>query len=117
MSTIGNIFKDVGHGIKVAAEDFKNAVVKAAQEAPIILGVVQKDAPEVAALAELAFPQAGTVVNGGVSLLEEVASVIEQGGQSAEQNFLNAGLDQATIDGIKGLIPAFKAFVAASKKA
>lgn len=107
-----NIFAGIGSGIVKAAEDFKSAIVKVAGEAPGVLSTVEADAPEVVALASLAYPQAGTVATGGLALLEEVASVLHQGGTAAESNFLNAGMDQQTINGIKSLIPAFQKFAA-----
>ena len=113
---MSNVFAGIGKDIAKAFDDVKSVFVKAASEAPAILSTIEANAPEVSALASLAFPTAGSVVSGGVALLEEVASVIKQGGASAEQNFLNAGLDQATIAGVKSLLPAFEAYLAAAKK-
>ena len=107
---MANIFSGIGSKILKAAEEVKAAVIKAAEEVAGIAGVVQKDAPEITALAQLVYPSAGTLVQGGVALLEEVASVLSQGGTAAESNFLNAGLDQAPINGVKALIADFKSF-------
>jgi hypothetical protein len=117
VSKFTNLFKDIGSAVKNAAEDFKAAVVKVANDAPGVLATIEKDAPEVEALSALAFPSAPAIEQGGISLLEEVASVLKQGGSAAEASFLSAGLDQSTINGVKSLIPAFEQYLATAKKA
>lgn len=117
MSTFTNIFKDIGHGIAVAAVDVKNAILKAANATPGILNTVEQDAPEIEALVGVVVPGAKALVPAAVTLAESIASVISQGGAAAEQDLLNAGVDQEALNGVKSLVPAFQQFAVAAKKA
>ena len=103
-----SFFSGVAADFVKGFEAVKNALTKAANEAPGILQKIEGVEPEVTALASLVFPGAGAVVEAANSLLEDVASAVESGGAAAEQNFLNAGVDQATITKVKAVVSTLK---------
>jgi hypothetical protein len=108
-----SLFSSIVSGAEKAFDDVKAAIAKAVGELPKIEAAVVKDAPEVIALAGVVSPSLASFLSAKLpvanTLLESVASVLDQSGQAAEANLLNAGLDQAVIDGVKALIPQFKA--------
>jgi hypothetical protein len=71
--------------------------------------------PEVVALASLVVPNAAAIATAANTVLEAVASALSASGSAAEQNFLNAGVDQAAIDAAKAVVPAFQAALAKKK--
>lgn len=107
-----NIFKGIGSKADKVFDDIKAVFVKAAAEAPIIEGEISKITPEVTALATVVSPTLAGFVPGVVSFGESMLSVLAQGGTAAEQNFLNAGADQAALNAAKALIPAAHAIAA-----
>jgi hypothetical protein len=107
-----NIFEKIEQVAVKVFEDVKGALVKAANEAPIIEATITKDLPEVAALAGVISPTLAAFVPNLAAVGSAVLSVLEQGGAAAEANFLNAGLDQTVINSAKALLPAAKALKA-----
>jgi hypothetical protein len=65
----------------------------------------------VEAVANAVIPGASTYINIGVSLLESVADILDKGDAAAEQNLLNAGLDQTLIADVKAQIANIKKLV------
>lgn len=98
------IFAGIAHEAAKIASDVKSAIVKAVNAVPAILQTVEREAPEVAALLNVVHPGLGSVVPTALSIAEDVASVIKQGGTAAETNLLNAGFDQDFVNGVKSLI-------------
>ena len=105
-------FKGFFSKIVAAAKEFKSAVLKAAEAAPAIVGDVEKDAPEVEALLELAYPGAAAIEQTALAAFETIADAVEAAGSSAGANGLSVTLDQALITDIKAVLPALKAFAA-----
>jgi hypothetical protein len=105
-------FRGVASKFLAAAKDFKAAVLKAADEAPVILADVEKDAPEVEALTELAFPGAAAIEQTAVDAFEVIADAVEAAGSAAAQNGVNVQLDQNTIAAVQKVLPALKAVAA-----
>lgn len=98
--------------IVAAAKDFKVAILKAAAEAPVIVADVDKDAPEVEALVELAFPGAAALETTALSVFETIAGAVEAAGPAASSNGLSVSLDKTLIADIQGVLPALKALAA-----
>lgn len=105
-------FKGIVTKLVAAAKDLKADVLKAADEAPIIVGDVAKDAPEVEALVELAFPGAAAIEQTALSAFEAIATAVEAAGPAASSNGLSVSLDKTLIADIQGVLPALKAFAA-----
>ena len=105
-------FKGIVSKLVAGAKDFKSAVLKAAEEAPVIAGSVAKDAPEVAALVELAYPGAAPIEQAALSAFEVLAQAVEDAGTAAGANGLSVSFDQTVIADVKAVLPALKAFVA-----
>lgn len=105
-------FKGIVSKIVAAAKDFKAAVLKAADEAPVIVGDVEKNAPEVEALIELAFPGAAAIEQTALATFEAVCGVVEAAGPAAGANGLSVPLDQALIADIQAVLPQLKAIAA-----
>jgi hypothetical protein len=105
-------FKGIAATIVAAAKDFKLAVLKAADEAPVIVADVQKDAPEVEALVELAFPGAAAIESTALNAFEVIATAVESAGPAATANGLSVSLDKTVIADIQKVLPALKAFAA-----
>jgi hypothetical protein len=105
-------FKGVVAKLVAAAKDFKSEVLKAAEKAPIIAADVQKDAPEVEALVELAFPGAAAVEQLALAAFEAIADAVEAAGPAAAANGLSVSLDKTLIADVQAALPALKAFAA-----
>lgn len=105
-------FKGVVTKFVAYAKDFKSAVLKAAEEAPVILGDIEKDAPEVEAVTNLLFPQAAAVEQTALAALEVIAQVVEDAGSAATTNGLSVSLDQSLIADVQKILPSLKAFAA-----
>ena len=106
-----SLFSGLSADFVKAFEDVKGAVIKAANELPAIEKKIEGVEPEVVALASLVVPNAAAIAQSANTVLEAVAGAISSGGAAAEGNFLSAGLDQATINAVKAVIPAFQAAV------
>jgi hypothetical protein len=105
-------FKGIVSKIVAAAEDFKAGVLKAAKETPNIVADVDKDAPEVEALVELAFPGAAAIGQTALSAFESIATAVEAAGPTASANGLSVSLDKDLIADIQAVLPQLKAFAA-----
>jgi hypothetical protein len=110
--TMSVSFKGIASKIVAAAKDFKSAILKAAEEAPVIAADVQKDAPEVEALLDLAFPGAAAIEQVSLSAFEALADAVEAAGPAASANGLSVTLDKTLIADIQASLPALKAFAA-----
>lgn len=106
-------FKGVVAKFVAAAKDFKSDVLKAAEKTPAIVADVQKDAPEVEALVELAFPGAAAIEQTALAAFELIADAVEAAGPAAAANGLSVSLDKTLIADVQKALPALKA--AASK--
>jgi hypothetical protein len=104
-------FKGIATKFVHAARAFKADVLKAAAAAPVIVQDVEKDAPEVEALVNLAFPGATAVEQTAMEAFEAVADAVEASGAAAGANGLTVTLDQALIAKIKTASGAVKAAV------
>jgi hypothetical protein len=102
-------FKGLASKFVTAAKDFKAEVLKAAASAPTIVGDVEKDAPEVASLVELAFPGAAGVEQAALTVFEAVADAVEAAGPAAAQNGTSVTLDKTLIAQIQTAGAALKA--------
>jgi hypothetical protein len=105
-------FKGIVSKIVAGAKDFKAAVLKAAEETLIVVADVDKDAPEVEALIELAFPGAAQIEQTALSAFEVIATAVEGAGPAASANGLSVSLDKALIADIQAVLPALKNFAA-----
>ncbi len=105
-------FKGIVSKVVAAAKDFKAAVLKIADEAPVIVGDVEKDAPEVEALINLAFPGATAIEQAALATFEVIADAVEAAGAAAAENGLSVSLDQATVAKVQAVLPQLKALAA-----
>lgn len=105
-------FKGVVSKIVAAAKDFKSDVLVAAEKAPVIVADVQKDAPEVEALVELAFPGAAAIEQTALVAFEAIADAVEAAGPAAASNGLSVSLDKTLITAVQSVLPSLKAFAA-----
>ena len=105
-------FKGIVAKLVAGAKDFKAAVLKAAEEAPVIVADVDKVAPVVEALIELAFPGAAAVEQAALAAFETIATAVEAAGPAAGANGLSVSFDQTVIADVKAVLPALKAFAA-----
>lgn len=105
-------FKGIVSKLVGAAKDFKAGILKAAEATPAIVGDVEKDAPEVEALVELAFPGATALEQTALNAFEVIADAVEAAGPTASANGLSVSLDKALIADVQGVLPALKAFAA-----
>lgn len=103
-------FKGIAARLVAAAKDFKADVLKAAEKAPVIVADVQKDAPEVDALVELAFPGAAAIEETGLEAFELIADAVQGAGPAAAQNGLSVSLDKAFAAKVQAALPALKTF-------
>jgi len=104
--------KGVATKLVAGAKDFKAEILKAAEKAPAIAADVEKDAPEVEALVELAFPGAAAIEQAGIAALEVIADAVESAGPAAAANGLSVSLDKSLIASVQSVLPALKAFAA-----
>jgi hypothetical protein len=105
-------FKGVVSKLVAAAKDFKAEVLKAAEKAPTIAAEVEKDAPEVEALVQLAFPGAAAIEMTALAAFEAICTAVEDAGPAASANGLSVSLDKALIADVQAAIPALKAAAA-----
>ena len=105
-------FKGVVSKLVAAAKDFKADVLKAAEEAPVVVGEVEKDAPEVEALIQLAFPGAAAIEESALEAFELICDAVEAAGPAAAANGLSVSFDKAFIAKAQASIPALKAVLA-----
>jgi hypothetical protein len=105
-------FKGIVTKFVAAAKDFKAAVLKAANKAPAILNDVEKDAPEVEALVELAFPGSAAVEQAALAAFETILDAVEAAGPAASANGLSVSLDKNLVASVQAVIPAVKAVAA-----
>jgi hypothetical protein len=105
-------FKGVVSKLVAAAKDFKSDILKAAEKAPAIAADVAKDAPEVQALMELAFPGAAAIEQTALVAFEAIATAVEGAGPAAAANGLSVSLDKALIASVQAVLPTLKAFAA-----
>jgi hypothetical protein len=106
-----NIFAGLAAKFVSAAKSFKSDVLKAANEVPHLLGVIEKDAPEVTALVELAFPNASAIETTAIALFEAVASAVSEAGQAVTDNGLNVTIDKALIQSVEAILPTLKRLI------
>jgi hypothetical protein len=105
-------FKGIVTKIVAAAKEFKSVILRAAEEARVVAGAVQKDAPELEALLELAFPGAVAIERTSLAAFEAIAEAVEAAGPAAAANGLSVTLDKELIAEIQAVLPALKAFAA-----
>jgi hypothetical protein len=105
-------FTGVAKKLVAAAKDFKSAILKAAEEAPVVAADVAKDAPEIADVVELAFPGAAAIEQTALDAFEAIAAAVEAAGPAASANGLSVTFDQALIISVKAVLPALKAAAA-----
>jgi hypothetical protein len=105
-------FAGVAKKIVEALRDVKKAIVKAANEAPVVMKVIEETAPEVEAISNLILPGAGEVEAAGLLVLEALAGAIEAAGGAAGANGLNVTLDAEIVAAVGKVIPTLKAFAA-----
>jgi hypothetical protein len=91
------------------AKAFKSEILKIVSKTPAIVAEIDKDAPTVTALVELAFPGAAAIETSALAVVDAVQAVVTQAGVAAVSNGINAVED-------KGVIAAIEAVVAAVKK-
>jgi hypothetical protein len=107
---LGEIVHKVVATAESDAAKVKSAIIKAMTEIDtVVLPEATKLEPLVQQVADAVAPGGGAIVNVAYAWLESTAKVIDAGGAAAEQNLSDAGLDVATIQAIKGLIPQLKA--------
>jgi hypothetical protein len=107
---MGITFKGIATKLVAAAKDFKADVLKAAEKAPGIVADVQKDAPEVNDLVELAFPGAAAIEQTGLEAFELIADAVEAAGPAAAQNGLSVSLDKVFAAKVQAALPGLKKF-------
>jgi hypothetical protein len=90
-------FKGLATKLVNAAKSLKADILKAAAEAPVIVNDVQKDAPEVDALINLAFPGAAALEQNAMEVWEAVADAVEAAGPAAAQNGTSVSLDKVLV--------------------
>lgn len=105
-------FKGFVSKFVAAAKDFKAAVLKAAAKAPAVAAEVEKDAPEVVQLVELAFPGFAAVEQTALVAFEAICDAVEAAGPAAAANGLSVSLDKTLIADIQAVLPALKAALA-----
>lgn len=105
-------FKGVVSKLVAAAKDFKADVLKAAEKAPAVVGDVEKDAPEVEALVQLAFPGAAAIEQVALEAFEVICDAVEAAGPAAAANGLSVSFDKTVIAKAQAAIPALKAVLA-----
>ena len=105
-------FKGLVTKLVAAAKDFKSDVLKAAEKAPAVAADVEKDAPEVEALVELAFPGAAAIEQTALDAFEVIADAVEAAGPAAASNGLSVSLDKTVIASVQAVLPSLKAFAA-----
>ncbi len=105
-------FKGTLSKLVAAAKDFKADVLKAAEEAPVVLGDVEKDAPEVEAIVQLAFPGAAALEEAALEAFEIICDAVEAAGPAAASNGLSVSFDKTVIAKAQAAIPALKAVLA-----
>jgi hypothetical protein len=103
-------FKGIVAAMVAAAKDFKSEVLKAAAKAPSIMADIEKDAPEVEALVELAFPGAAAIEKTALAAFEAIATAVEGAGPAASANGLSVSLDKALIADVQAALPLLKKF-------
>jgi hypothetical protein len=106
-------FKGFASKLVAAAKDFKAEILKAAAKAPIVAEDVEKDAPQVEALVELAFPGAAAVEQTALTAFEAICDAVKTAGPAAAANGLSVSLDKGLISSVQAALPALEA--AASK--
>ena len=110
-----SVFTGVAAKIVAGAKAFKADLLKVVGEAPVVIEKIKADAPEIEALSNLVWPQAGAIEAAGVTLLEQVAGAIADTGTAVGANGLTVTFDQTVIKDVEALIPALKSFVASNK--
>lgn len=109
---MGFSFTGIVSKLVTAAKAFKADVLKAAEKAPAIAADVEKDAPEVNALIELAFPGAGAIEQAALVAFEAICTAVEAAGPTASANGLSVSLDKQLIADVQAVLPQLKAFAA-----
>jgi hypothetical protein len=105
-----NVFTTVAHDIVNEAKAFKAWLLKAMEDAPMIIKKIEADTPEVEALTSLVCPGAAAVEHTALNVLTVVANAIHDVKDVATAKGLNVNFDQALINDVKALIPALEAF-------
>lgn len=102
-------FKGLASKLVNAAKAFKADVLKVAAAAPTIVNDVEKDAPEVEKLIELAFPGAAVVEQASLEVFEAIADAVEAAGPAAAANGTSVSLDKVLVAKIQTASAAVKA--------
>lgn len=110
--SVKSSFKGVVSKLVAAAKDFKAAILKAAEEAPVVAADVEKDAPEIGAVVNLIFPGAAAVEQTAMAAFELILDAVEAAGPAASANGLSVSLDKTLIADIQAVLPQLKAFAA-----
>jgi len=105
-------FKGLTTKFVAVAKAFKSAILTAAEKAPAIATDIDKDAPELEALTELAFPGAVAVEQLGFEALEVILDTIEAAGPAALANGLSVTFDKALLAKAQAAAASIKAFAA-----
>jgi hypothetical protein len=101
-------FKGVLVKAEAIAERAKADVAKAANAVDGAVAKLEKDAPEVEAVANAVVPGASKYMQLGLSAVESIATVLDSGNAAAKQNLLNAGLDESLVSTIEAELANLK---------
>jgi len=104
-------FKSAAHAFATFFKNAKAAVIKYTPE--IVADITKVEATKTVVEAETAAvgavvaptiaPVAVSIEDAGYAVLGEIVSALNAGGAAAEQNLLNAGLDQNVINTVKAV--------------
>jgi len=101
MTSVGGIFKNIGHFFATAFEKFLVIAPAAEAKADQIEAQATAAAPGIEAVTSqipVYGPAAVTIEQAGFMILGAVAGVIHDLGEAAKQKLLDVGLDQTAID-------------------
>jgi hypothetical protein len=101
-------FKGIASKFIAAAKAFKADILKLAAKAPAAVADVEKDAPEVEALVNLAFPGAAAVEDAALAVFESICDAVEAAGPAAAANGLSVSLDKTLVTKVQAILPALK---------
>ncbi len=100
--------KGIATKLVAGAKAFKADILKLAAKAPTVVSDVEKDAPEVEALVNLAFPGATALEDAALAAFEAICDAVEAAGPAAAANGLSVSLDKAVIAKVQAVLPALK---------
>ena len=89
----------------------KNAVIKVAQDAPLVDAELRKIAPTVEGISELFVKGSGTFEQHLLDVWGAAASAVHVAGDAAAGNGLSVQLDADLVAAIKGFVPTVQQFM------